>query len=264
MILSSPGDVAFSLFGIPIYYYGIILSVSISLGVWVAYKLFKHFYESEFAPRIIDMSPWIILLGILGARLYYCLVNSAYYFQNPYDILNIREGGLSIHGMIVIGIISLWLFAKHYKIKPQKVFDVFACATPLAQSIGRWGNFFNSEAFGVPYDGWLKLYIPQSSRPWQYLNYEYFHPTFLYESILNFLVFLILLIAFKKCSKYPGTVLALYLILYGCVRFIVERIRVDSILNIAQIPIAQIFSVFLVIAGLFYLIYISKNKIDCN
>jgi phosphatidylglycerol:prolipoprotein diacylglycerol transferase len=182
-------------------------------------------------------------------------VNFSYYSHHPLEIFSIRQGGLSIHGMIIVGIVALWGFAKFYKLSFLKLCDVFLCASALAQSIGRWGNFFNSEAFGLPTNLPWKLYIPYSHRPLQYINFEYFHPTFLYESILDFLIFVILFLCFKKLSQKSGTIAAMYLIMYSLVRIFVEHLRIDSVLNIAGFPIAQIVSVVMLICGLAVIIF---------
>lgn len=256
IVLKSPGDVAFSAFGFSIYYYGIIISAAILVGYFTAYYLFKKYYDCEKAGYILDFSPYLILLGILGARLYYCVLNYQYYFYNPMQIFNIRQGGLSIHGMLLVGVISLYLFARCYGIGFRKLADVFLCSSIFAQSIGRWGNFFNSEAFGTPTDLFLKLYIPPSHRPIEYINFEYFHPTFLYESALDLVIFLILFFLFKKLSKVPGRVACLYLILYSAARIIIEYCRTDSVLNVAGMPIAQLVSLILLIVGLVFLFMI--------
>lgn len=246
MILKSPGDVAFSILGFKIYCYGIVLAVAILTGIYVAYFLYKTFCDKEKAPRFFDFSPLVIILGIIGARLYYCFVNFHYYMFEPFQIVDFRQGGLSVHGMLIFGLLALWYSASYYKMNVLSVFDSFMCGTALAQSIGRWGNFFNSEAFGLPYNGFLKLYIPLSHRPAEFANVSYFHPTFLYESILDFVVFLVLILLFKKCSKNPGFITCLYLILYSLVRIYTESLRIDSVLNIHGIPVAQIMSVILI------------------
>lgn len=254
----SPGDIAFNIFGFSVYYYGVILSLATLIGFYTAYNLYKKFYEYQNAKFILDFSPYLIFFGIFGARLYYCIVNYSYYIEKPFEIFNIRQGGLSIHGMILSGIIALYIFAKLYKISFRKLADVFLCSSILAQSIGRWGNFFNSEAFGSPTNLPWKLYIPITHRPTQYINNEYFHPTFLYESLLDLFVFLILLFLFKKYSKTPGIIAGLYLILYSSVRIFVEHYRVDSVLNIYGYPVAQIFSIFLIILGIIYIQFIKR------
>lgn len=259
-MFQSPGEIAFSIFNFPVYYYGIILAFAIFTGVYTAYLLYKKYYDTAKAANIIDFSPFIILIGIVGARLYYCLVNLPYYISRPLEIFYIRQGGLSIHGMIIAGLISLYFFAKKYKMSFLKLIDVFLCGTALAQSVGRWGNFFNSEAFGTPTNLPWKLYIPVSHRPVEFINFEYFHPAFLYESILDFLIFIFLLSFFKKFSKKPGTSACIYLILYSIVRIIVEQCRIDSVLNIEGLPIAQIVSFIIIIfAILMFVVIRLKN-----
>lgn len=249
-MFQSPGDIAFSIFGFPVYFYGITMALAILVGVYTAYLLYKNIYGDRDAGLIIDFSPYLIILGIVGARLYYCLVNFSYYSLKPLEILDIRQGGLSIHGMIIIGVVCLWIFSKFYKIQFLKLFDVFMCGTALGQSIGRWGNFFNSEAFGYPTNLPWKLFIPPDSRPLHYMNYQYFHPTFLYESILDFCIFVILFLLLKKFSDKPGLTACFYLILYSIVRIFVEQLRIDSVLNIEGLPVAQIVSILLIFIGI--------------
>ena len=203
---------------------------------------------------ILDISPYLIISGIIGARLYYCLVNYPYYIQNPLEIFFIRQGGLSIHGAIIAGALALFYFSKRYKIPFLCLTDIFLCGTILAQSIGRWGNFFNSEAFGLPCDLPWKLYIPISHRPLEYINFEYFHPTFLYESILDLIIFVVLFVLFKKFSQKSGIITSLYMIFYAIVRILVEHFRIDSALNIAGMPIAQVVSIIMLLLGILLLI----------
>lgn len=245
-MFQSPGDIAFSIFGFPVYFYGITMALSIFSGIYIAYFLYKRIYDEVLAEKIIDFSPYLIILGILGARLYYCFVNYSYYRNHPLEILNIRQGGLSIHGMIIVGVLALFYFAKKYKMTFLKLFDVFMCGTAFAQSIGRWGNFFNSEAFGYPTNLPWKLFIPIDKRPLQFMDSQYFHPTFLYESILDFILFIFLLLILKKYSNKPGITASVYLFMYSFVRIFVEQIRIDSALNIDGIPIAQLVSVVLI------------------
>lgn len=259
-IFQSPTDIAFNFFGIDVYFYGIIMAFAILIGYFVAYNLFKKYYDCEKAKYITDFSPYLILIGIIGARLYYCCVNYSYYIKHPIEILNLRQGGLSIHGMILAGIIGLFIFSKIYKIKFSQLADVFMCGSILAQSIGRWGNFFNSEAFGTPTDLPWKLYISPSHRPVEYLNFEYFHPTFLYESILDFLIFIILLIFFKKTSKISGTSACICLTLYSFARFFIEGIRLDSTMNIYGYHIAQIVSLVIIVLSCCLLICLYKKN----
>lgn len=260
MIFKSPGDVLFNIGSFPVYCYGVTLAIASFVGVLVAYKVFKTYNPKLDYDKIWDFAAYLLILGFLGARFYYCLLNPVYYFQNPIEILDFREGGLSIHGGIITGVISAIFLARKYKLPMLKLVDAFICGTALAQSIGRWGNFFNSEAFGYPTNLPWKLYIPYSQRPDIYSGYEFFHPTFLYESILDFGIFLVLILVMKRSSgRYSGLCLSLYLVMYAIVRFFVESFRIDSALNIFNIPVAQLMSLLLLVSGVVGLIIIKKN-----
>ena len=190
------------------------MALAIAVGVlvsdWAGTKFFALKKET-----IIDLAPYLIIFGIIGARLYYCILSYDFYLRFPTEIIAIRHGGISIHGAILGGLIGLWIFAKRHKINPIKLCDVSAIGLPLAQAIGRWGNFFNSEAFGAPTNLPWKLYIAPQYRPIPYQEYQYFHPAFLYESILDVVIFVILLALVKTGKlKKDGNLALIYLILY--------------------------------------------------
>ena len=240
MIIQSPGEVAFTLFGYNVYWYGIILACAVLVGVLYADSLCRKFKLPE--NFWIENSPITIFTGIVGARIYYCAVNYQYYFLNMPEIFDIRQGGLSIHGMIFFGIVLIFVLSKVKKISFLSMSDSAACALPLAQAIGRWGNFLNSEAFGIPTNGQWGLFIPIKNRPADYMNYELFHPAFLYESIADLVIFGILLLISRKNNSKSGTLTLIYLILYSLVRIIVESVRTDSTLSIGTLHIAQVIS----------------------
>ncbi len=266
MILSSPGDVAFRVFGFPVYFYGIILAFACLLAVCMARFLYGKIYNDGRVDVIWDVSPFVVIIGIIGARLYYCVVNFGDYLNNPLGIFMLREGGLSVHGGIIAGIIGLYIASVKYKISLLKLLDVFSVGTVLAQSFGRWGNFFNNEAFGLPYDGFLKLYIPLNSRPDGFEGYEYFHPAFLYESVFDFLLFILLVFVIKNFGvKFEGITFCLYLALYSVIRFFIEGIRLDSAMNIGDLHIAQIVSLFVfVFTCVFSLFLVLRYKKQYN
>ncbi len=259
MIFQSPAQIAFEIFSLPVYYYGIVLAVSAFVGVYVSYIFYRKFYDAENAEKILEIAPFVVISGVLGARLYYCALSAEYYFTNPLQILNIREGGLSIHGMIIIGIISLCFLARYKKLAFLKLLDVFACGTALAQSIGRWGNFFNSEAYGTPTNLPWKLFIAPEYRVAEFAEFQFYHPTFLYESVFNFIIFLILFFLFKKVSKTPGVIASIYLILYSIARIFVEQIRIDSVLDFMGIPIPQIASALTIILAVIFIIVLKRR-----
>lgn len=254
MILSSSGEVAFYINNFPVYKYGILMAFAVGLGVILTNKISRNLPKDFFYDNFI----YVLIFGFLGARLYYCLLNFGYYSKNLLEIFNFRGGGLSIHGAIIFGFLALFILSKIKKVPVLNLADSICAVIPLSQSIGRWGNFFNSEAFGLPtYSNW-GVFIPIDKRPLEFLNFEYFHPTFLYESVLDLFIFIILFGLYKKNLK-SGTVFYAYLILYSIVRILVESIRIDSVLNIFSIPIAQIVSVILLIIGIIGIYFTNRR-----
>lgn len=231
-----------TIFGLHIYFYGVILALAIVVGTFVSDYLGEKFFGFK-KETFLDLSPYLIIFGIIGARLYYCLLNYDFYMRFPTEILAIRHGGISIHGAILGGLLGLIIFAKRRNLSIWKLCDVTSVGLVLAQAIGRWGNFFNSEAFGLPTNLPWKLYIAPQYRPIPYSDYEYFHPTFLYESVLDVVIFLILLWMIKSDkTKTEGNLALTYLILYSLVRVFTETLRLDSVLYVHGIPIAIIMS----------------------
>ena len=166
----------------------------------------------------------------------------------PTEILAIRHGGISIHGAILGGLVGLIIFAKRRKLSVAKLCDVSAIGLALAQSIGRWGNFFNSEAFGTPTNLPWKLYIAPQYRPIPYQDVNYFHPTFLYESVLDLAIFGILIFILKKnWNRKEGNLAFIYLILYSFARIFVETLRIDSVRDIFGIPVAIFVSICIIV-----------------
>ena len=253
-MFTSPSQILCTVFGLNIYYYGVIMALAIAIGVlvsdWAGTKFFALKKET-----IIDLAPYLIIFGIIGARLYYCILSYDFYLRFPTEIIAIRHGGISIHGAILGGLIGLWIFAKRHKINPVKLCDVSAIGLSLAQAIGRWGNFFNSEAFGAPTNLPWKLYIAPQYRPIPFQEYQYFHPAFLYESILDVVIFIILLALIKTGKlKKDGNLALIYLILYSIVRIIVEMFRLDSVKYIFGMPVAIFVSIGIIIISVALLI----------
>ncbi|WP_297281453.1 prolipoprotein diacylglyceryl transferase [uncultured Anaerococcus sp.] len=237
--------VAFSIFGIDIYWYAIIIIVGMLLGTYFAKKEFvRRGFDEDF---IYDVLFVAIPIGIIGARLWYVLFEWDYYSQNPSQIINIRAGGLAIHGGIIFGSLATYIFAKKRQLPFLDLIDSLVPSLVLAQGIGRWGNFMNQEAHGGPTD-----------LPWGIvIDGVKVHPTFLYESIGDIIIFLIL-INWRKKNPDKGKLTATYLIGYGIVRFFVEGFRTDS-LYLGPIRIAQLISIIFIILGL-VIFYIANKK----
>lgn len=248
-MFASHSQILCTVFGVNIYFYGVILALAIVAGTFVSDYFGQKFFDFK-KETIIDLAPYLIVFGIIGARLYYCLLNYNFYMRFPTEILAIRHGGISIHGAILGGLIGLIIFAKRRNLPALKLCDVTAVGLAFAQSIGRWGNFFNSEAFGTPTNLPWKLYIAPQYRPIPYSDVNYFHPTFLYESILDLAIFGILVIMLKKgWNKREGDVALIYLILYSVVRIFVETLRIDSVRDIFGIPVAIFVSICIIIVS---------------
>ena len=263
-MFTSPSQILCTIFGVHIYYYGVIMAFAIAAGT-----LFSDWIGAKYAgfkkETIIDMSPYIIILGLLGARLYYCIMDYHFYFRFPTEIFAIRHGGISIHGAIIGGLIGILLFSLRHKISFKKLCDVSVIGLALGQAIGRWGNFFNSEAYGTPTNLPWKLYIAPQYRIIPYQDISYYHPAFLYESIFDLLIFGILFFIYKT-NKYKkdGNVVLMYLILYSIARIIVEFCRIDSVRYIFGIPVAIVMSVCIIILSAILFVINNKHKSEGN
>jgi phosphatidylglycerol---prolipoprotein diacylglyceryl transferase len=258
-MFASPGAIAFKFGVFTIYWYGIIIAVSFLIGLFVVLKIAKERYNSHTVEDNIYNLAFLVLPGaLIGARLYFVLFNLDYYLLNPLDIIMINKGGLSIHGAILGGFLTGICYTFKKKLPTLMYADLFSMGLVLGQAIGRWGNFFNSEAFAKPTNLPWKLYIPPLMRPEKYANEAFFHPAFLYESLWDIFVFFILyFFIWKKYSDKKGTVFFSYLILYSIGRICIESIRIDSIFNFLGLPVAQWASIILIITGIIGIITIN-------
>ena len=243
--MHTPDPVAFTLFGTDVRWYGILIGLGFILAIIISYKRApQHGIKSE---NILDFAIWMIPFSIIGARLYYVIFEWEYYAGDFKKIFDIRGGGLAIHGGLIAGIIVGILVCRHYKINFIELADLVFPAVALAQSIGRWGNYFNSEAHGGPTD-----------LPWAiFADGEYVHPTFLYESLWCFALF-IFLIWLDKRRSFPGQIACLYGMLYSLERGFVEQLRTDSLM-IGPFKQAQVLS-FCVFVFCLVTYYILKKK----
>ncbi len=239
----SPGEEIFHIGDLRLKWYGLLIASAVLIGVNLSMKLAK---QRQLDPELFaDLSIWLVLGSIPMARLYYVAFEWEKYSQHPDQIVKIWEGGIAIHGAIIGGTIAAIIFAKIKQVSFWQLADIVAPAVALGQAIGRWGNFFNSEAFGSPTDLPWKLFIPQLNRPAQYRAFEYFHPTFLYESLWNLLVFGILIWIFVRDVRRPhlkaGSLFLIYIVAYSIGRFGVEGLRTDSLM-LGSLRIAQVIS----------------------
>jgi len=233
-------SVAFYLGNWPIYWYGIIFAVAFLAGLWLITKQAKR--EKIDPDLLINFVFGTVVCGFFGARIIFVLLSWAYYVQHLSQIFNIWQGGLSLHGALLGGLIFIVVYSLNKKMNYWKIFDLFAPAMLLGQVIGRWGNFFNQELFGYPTNYFLKMYVAVYNRPWTHKNFAYFHPVFLYESILCFLALIILLVLRKKKILRTGDLFLLYLLFYSAIRFVIEFIRIEPKVFIG-LTIAQVLSI---------------------
>ena len=243
-----------TIFGRTVYLYGIVIAVAFILAIVWMTKNCKRFGIRE--DDLYDAIIWAIPLGIIGARLYYVLFSLDYYIANPSKIIAIWEGGLAIYGGIVAGVIVIFFLCRHKKMRVAAMLDLVIVGVIIGQMVGRWGNFFNREAFGSETTVFCRMGLTAPNG-----NTIYVHPTFLYESLWNFALFIFLTVFIKKGKrKYNGQIMLIYLLVYGTGRTLIEGLRTDSLyLGSTGIRVSQLLSAVLVIFAAVLLIYNAKK-----
>jgi len=285
--LRSPGPELIQLGPFSLRWYGLLIAISVLVGLNLSGELAK---ENGLKKSLInDLFPILVFASVIGARIYYVLFEWRNYtgknFWSSINLLNLNipvpsaieiwGGGIAIHGALIMGSLSVIFFCRWKKQPFWDVLDILVPSVSLGQAIGRWGNFFNNEAFGIPTDLPWKLFIPYNFRPEIFSSKDYFHPTFLYESIWNIFIFGILIFLFKKSNKNElklpsGSLSCIYLISYSFGRIWIEALRIDPLCLGGIAPfcegglrIAQLISLLLMSAGLLgmWRIYISKKAL---
>ncbi|KGG12933.1 MULTISPECIES: prolipoprotein diacylglyceryl transferase [Prochlorococcus] len=286
LTFQSPGPDLVKIGPLILRWYGFLIAISVLIGINLSSKLAT---EKGLNHNLInDLFPILVASSLVGARIYYVLFEWRNYsgdnFWSSLKVLNfiipipsfleIWRGGIAIHGALIAGAISILLFCKWKEQSFWDVLDVIVPSVALGQSIGRWGNFFNNEAFGVPADIPWKLFIPYPYRPTVFLDAQYFHPTFLYESLWNISLFIILIYLFKLSIKGrlklpSGSLSCIYISVYSVGRLWIEGLRIDPLCLVGIPPycsggirIAQLISTLFIGLGVFGLfwIYIKKRK----
>lgn len=248
--------VAFYVFGISIRWYGLFIATGMAIGIIIANYNCK--YRGINFDSLLDVVLISLPIGIIGARLYYVVFQFSDYKYNLIDIFNIRQGGLAIHGGILFALISAFIIAKRKKINFLNIVDVAAPSIIIAQALGRWGNFFNGEAHGGPVSYDFISHFPSFIQKGMHIEGVYYQPTFLYESIWNIAVFIILMVVLRK-NKRNGIVFFTYLGLYSIGRFFIEGLRTDSLM-LGPIRIAQLLSLCGVVIWITFLISSRHRK----
>ena len=251
----------FKIGGLSIRWY----SVLILFGIIIAYLLSNHEGKKFNLPKdfVFDLTFWVVVFGVIGARLYYVIFNFDYYKGDLLSIFKVWNGGLAIHGGIIGGLITLLIYCKIRKVNSFRIMDIAVPSLIIAQAIGRWGNFFNSEAHGpvTSLANLQSLHIPNFIINGMYINGVYYHPTFLYESLWCIIGFILLLLIrkFYKSLK-NGQLTCIYMMWYSIGRFFIESLRTDSLM-FGNFKVAQVISVVMFLVGFIIFLYLCFNPL---
>lgn len=251
--------VAFNIGSLEIKWYSLCILLGAILAYILVLKEAKKFKINK--DFIFNLFFYTLIFGILGARLYYVLFNWNLYASDIPSIFAIWNGGLAIHGGIIAGLITIYVYTKKYNVRFLKILDIIAPGLLMAQAIGRWGNFFNQEAHGAATTilNLQEKFIPRFIIEGMNINGIYYEPTFYYESIWCVLGFIIFLVARRKKNIKVGTICSLYLIWYGLGRFAIESMRTDSLM-LGPFKVAQIVSIAMVLIGIIIIILNFKKS----
>lgn len=247
--------IAFFIGPIPIYWYGVIISTAFMVGILLAYR--RAAKVGIDPNHIINMVSLIIPLAIIGARAYYVIFEWHRYAANPLEALAIWHGGLAIHGGLIGGILAGWWYVRKYRLPLWQIADICAPSVVLGQAIGRWGNFINQEAHGGPVSAQFISHFPLFIQKQMLINGQYYHPTFLYESLWNLGIFALLYL-YWPYKRFRGQIALMYLGLYSVGRYFVEGLRTDSLM-LGPIKMAQFMSLSLIVASVVGLFYLAKK-----
>jgi len=258
----TPNSILISLGPLKIYWYGMFIVVGLLLAIFTTFKLAEYYGIKK--ENIIDLSFWLITGGIIGARLYHVFLEYDYYLSNPLSVLKIWNGGLAIHGAIIIGAIIIYRFIRKNGYSFWLITSIITPGLALGQALGRWGNYFNQEIFGKPTDMPWGIPIEFLKRPHDYSIFTHFHPTFLYESIGSLIIFGLLLWLHKKAKQGKNVshmnITLIYLISYSFLRLLLEFIRLDDTLIIFGIRWPQIISIIIILFSIAFIIYKNTAK----
>jgi len=267
----NPSPIIFQIGRVVFHWYGLFIILGIIAGLFVIFKLAKK-YQLE-KEKLYNLFFELIIFGIIGARLFTSLYNWQYFSKHPLDIFKIWQGGMSIHGAIIAGIIVLLFYCRRYKLSFWFWADLVAPGLVLGQAIGRWGNYFNQELYGRPLSGIFAIPISLANRVVGFEGFNYFHPTFLYEFILNLIIFGILIwlhrrnlesekhkegLALRSPERQrgakEGSIFLTYLFFYSVLRFLIEFLRIDPQPTILNLRFGQWISLLIIIISLFIIL----------
>lgn len=261
-----------TVFGFEIAFYGIIIGIGVLSGIMLAAHLAKKSGQDQ--EVYYDLAIYAVILSIIGARIYYVIFSWEHYKDDFWSIFNLREGGLAIYGGVIVAVITVFVYGKIKKLSFGLLVDTACPGLILGQIIGRWGNFFNREAFGEYTDGLFAMQLPtdavrsvditekmlQNKEVIDGITYIQVHPTFLYESLWNIGV-LVFLILWQTRKKFDGQILTMYMLGYGVGRFWIEGLRTDQLwIPGTEVPVSQVLAALLAVSAAVILFIKLKNK----
>jgi len=257
--LSSPTRNVIEIGPLTIHFYGILIAIGVIVAVLVTRKRYEVFGGDG---TLVDrVAIWAVIVGFLGARLGYVTTHTHTFEGRPWAVFYIWEGGLALYGGLLAGALTAVYLMHRWKGDMFAFADAAAVGVPLAQAIGRWGNYFNQELFGTPTDLPWGLYIAPENRPDEYLQYDTFHPTFLYESLWNLVIVVPAILILERMGKlYKGASFALYVVLYGIGRFIMELLRTDTTFRFLGLSRNGWVSLLAVVGGLIALVWLQRRR----
>jgi phosphatidylglycerol:prolipoprotein diacylglycerol transferase len=247
--MTNPSRVAFTLFGRDIYWYGVLIAVAVMIGITISYRRSERYGVKQ--DDLIDFAIWAIPVSVIFARLYYVVFEWDMFRGDLLKIVRLWEGGLAIYGAVIGGVLTGVLFCRRRKISFWSLADIVTPALVLGQAIGRWGNFFNQEAYGIAVTNPAHMWFPMAVRIDATNTIHY--ATFFYESMWCFLIFAFIMLMGKR-FKHRGDCFLWYVTLYALERALVEGLRTDS-LYLGDVRVSQLLSALLFVAGITYIIW---------
>lgn len=249
-----PQPIIFKLGMFSIHWYGLLMSVAIIIGFYLTVRFFRK-YNLE-TSQIWNLAFYLVIFGFIGARIYHILSEINYYWQRPLEIFYIWQGGLGVFGALMVGVLVLYFFSRKRQLNFWLMADILTPSFALGEAIVRWGNWFNQENFGQPTNLAWGIPIDWQNRPLEYISNNYFHPTFLYQSIWNLIIFVVLTLLIARWLRLKrGFTFGGYLILYSIGRFAIEFLRVDLQPIIFGLRLAQIMTILMFLLGIGVMVY---------
>jgi phosphatidylglycerol:prolipoprotein diacylglycerol transferase len=255
-----------------LHWYGLIIALAAVFALFLILKFNKKYQEKNIIifkdkEQVFDLFFYLVIFGLIGSRIYEVFLFFPYYLNNPLDIFKIWNGGLAIHGGILAGILVIILFARKHKINLGLIFDVVAPALAFGQAVGRWGNYFNQELVGLPTELPWGIPIDLINRPVGYEQFVFFHPTFLYESLLSLILAGVLIglhywrLKVKELSSFSyGNIFLVYLAGYSIIRFFLEFVKIDETVIFFGWRWPQVISVILLAIAIGIFVYKKRLK----